>query len=442
MMRWPLPLLAIPLLVIACGRAAPSDPPDPGTASDMPAEMGSDADIPVDATPDLPVDAPADLSDMGEDASPDLVEGPYTLVVEDGYGSGTYMAGEEVHVFAGNDPWSSVVTGWEGAQGAEWHFVFTMPARDATLRPQTQPALMELQTTEVPNAQGGTTRVLWAAPPEPRGLIYFFHGTGGSANVLGRYGMNGVARAAWARGYVVAAPDAHERTLEDPGADGNIRWDAVPNLATNRDLQNLEAITPRLLRRTQQATDAPVYAVGMSNGGAFAITAGQALGLRAVASYCSAGREAAFSATTTPTQWLMCGQDSNAQVAGRRGEWRAGTTSLTTRDVPTDYDEHPPSPMFPGRFARLPGVDAETSAAAVEEMRAQGVLDEDGFLLRSPAEFAQEVQGSIESWPSLRAVILASSAAEVSSVLRHAWADHMMYDDWAARTLDFFEAAP
>ncbi len=137
---------------------------------------------------------------------------------------------------------------------------------------------------------------------------------------------------------------------------------------------------------------------------------------------------------------MMCERDNNGQVASKRDQWRDGTESLTERGVATDYDEHPPSPMFEGRFARLRGVDAAMSRAAVEELRAQGMLDEGGFLTTSPEEIVAALQAAPRMWPAFREVIMASSVNDVVRQLQHTWSGHMMYDDWSARTLDFLEA--
>ena len=68
-----------------------------------------------------------------------------------------------------------------------------------------------------------------------------------------------------------------------------------------------------------------------------------------------------------------------------------GTLDRASRSIPNDYGELSASPVFEGRFARIDGIDFDGSAAGVAERK-------------------------------------------------HAWADHQMHDDWAARTLDFLEA--
>ena len=81
-------------------------------------------------------------------------QGQHQLSVTDGYGGGTYSAGETVHVFAKYDLDQEVVTGWEsnteigttdgklGLEG-EWHFSFEMPAADVTVMPRPREFLLK-----------------------------------------------------------------------------------------------------------------------------------------------------------------------------------------------------------------------------------------------------------------------------------------------------------
>ena len=75
---------------------------------------------------------------------------------------------------------------------------------------------------------------------------------------------------------------------------------------------------------TSVPSDGVRLGVGVSNGGAFAITAGGVLSFTAVTSLCGVGQEMVFSQTQTPTQWLMCDNDTNETVSGktrRMGKW-------------------------------------------------------------------------------------------------------------------------
>ena len=63
------------------------------------------------------------------------------LEVGNGHGSGTYLAGSTVHVFAAVRPLDQLVTGWTGDAGLladpeEWHSTLVMPAADVSVAAQ------------------------------------------------------------------------------------------------------------------------------------------------------------------------------------------------------------------------------------------------------------------------------------------------------------------
>ena len=109
----------------------------------------------------------------------------YAVNVTGGYGSGQYQVGDTVHVFAANNPFNEVVVGWtqDGLATppqAEWHLRFVMPANDVTLSPQIQVVDLDVQRRTGEGTEGNK-RIFTINPRERRGLLFIFHGTGGSA---------------------------------------------------------------------------------------------------------------------------------------------------------------------------------------------------------------------------------------------------------------------
>ncbi len=395
---------------------------------------------------DASSDAAAPDAANPEDAAPEDAAAPdrglFRLTVEAGYGSGRYPAGARVHAFAASDPFTEVVTEWRGgdAHPAEWHLSFEMPDRDLSLTPIAERVELELRERTV---QGVTTRKrLYSHVPEgARGLVFFLHGTGGSADVIQKPAMFQLALRATRLGYAVISPEALETTLGDQNGDGARRWDATPELATNIDAQDILGYAQALVEGGAIAEDAPRFAIGMSNGGAFAVTLGAiAPGFTAVVSYCATGRADAFRSTETPTAWFMCANDANETVAAKREAWPDGAAALAERGVRTDYDEHSASPLYPGRFARLRGVGVEASMAAVEELAVAGLLDAEGFLTVDAGEVTRRVEAEPRAFPAIRAVVEAGGLGRVRGELKAAWADHQIYDDWGARTFEFLQA--
>jgi dienelactone hydrolase len=391
--------------------------------------------------------APSDL--LGEGAT------HFTLTVTQGFGGGSYCPGQRVHLFADIDPRTQIVRSWTGAQpgeledSAEWHVVLTMPARDVTLKPEIVNKSVTLQSDTVavgaaPNARNKT--YLFHVPANPKGVIGFFHGTSGSrAMIEGTEAFNVALRAIDA-GYAVFATDAEEVDSGDNGpfgnSDGFERWNSTTPTASNVDLLNVKGVLGALVSKHGLPAQSPIYAIGMSNGGAFSVTLGAVFGqdaalkgrIKAVASYCASGSTPVAKATTTPTIWLMCENDSNTQVSNAKA--KTNHDALIANKVASAFAEHPPSPLYDQRFTRVAGIDAVTSKALTDDLRAAGLIDGATSLLnKTYAELQLEVP-KLASFKGLSP----KQKGEVGSQLKVLIADHKFHADWAARTLTFFEA--
>ena len=386
------------------------------------------------------VDTYVETNDTADSVTDTDTEGVTThqLSVENGYGSGIYEEGATVHVFADFMPGNQVVTNWIGdlSLSPEWHHQFIMPANDVTITANVEATEFEFNEIQHPGVQGDI-RLLYAIPANPVGVLFIFHGTGGSADVAYATPFQTIAATAYEQGLAVVSTEANERTTNDAGEDGKIRWNVAPNINNNIDLQNIQKLSQDISTITSVPSDGLRLAVGISNGGAFSITVGAALSFDAVTSLCGVGREAVFLQTQTPTQWLMCGNDTNETVSSQRDQWEDGTNSLQERGIRTDYGVFPPSPMYSERFMRI-GTTQEESQSAVEELRANDVLDENNFLLFSPKDIETLISTQPENWPVFLSLFDEYGPQKVKAELKQVYADHGAFDDWTHRMLDFW----
>jgi predicted esterase len=398
--------------------------------------------------PDTAGDADTDADTAGDaDGS-----GGRRLVVTGGFGGGVYAAGEEAHVWAAVDPRAELLARWDGDAPlldgpAEWHTTLVMPDHDVALTAVIESRPAALERWDFAGATERPKRVRSFLPDGPRGLVLLLHGTGGSSAFVEQIEPWYLARAAIARGFGVVAFEAEEVAAGDLDGNGKIRWNSRGG-ADNVDFANVDALVADLEGRDLIGPSTPLFALGMSNGGAFAISLGAVaateagaafprLVFAAVASYCADGLAEAAAVTSTPTAWLMCGQDTNEEVAN--DEARAASEALAARGVPTLFDVHPPSPLYAERLARVEGVDVATSIAIVAELRAAGFLDDAGYVIEAPEEIARRVVADPRAFPTLAGLAPARQLDALDQV-RVAYADHQMYSDWSSRTLDFFEA--
>ena len=383
------------------------------------------------------VDTADESTDTGSTTEPEETT-TYQLSVEQGYGAGTYKEGDVVHVFADFLPGNEVVTHWSGDLdlSPEWHHQFVMPAHDVTLTAHVEITDFALEEIQYPGVQGDI-RILYAVPENPVGVLFLFHGTGGSADVAYSTPFQNIAATAYQKGLAIVATEAHERTTNSAGDDGKMRWDATPNPNTNLDLQNIQKLSQDISTFTSVPSDGVRLGVGVSNGGAFAITVGGVLSFTAVTSLCGVGQEMVFSQTQTPTQWLMCDNDTNETVSGKRDEWENGTNSLQERGVRTDYGLFPASPLYNERFTRFGATVAE-SQSVVEELRTNEALDEDSFLLLSPADLGDVIADQPENWPNFISIRDQYGLKKLKTELKQTYADHGAFDDWTHRMIDFW----
>ena len=376
----------------------------------------------------------------------------YSLTVSNGHGSGVFPVGQTVHVWAAARPQDQLVTGWTGdtsllREPQEWHSSLVMPHRAVALAATIVDRPTTLATTSFTGSTSRAKTVHSSIPPSPRGLILFLHGTGGSHQfILGTETFPLVLRALES-GYGVLGTEAEESVAGDLDGDGKERWDASLSPG-NLDFANLDALLAELRATGAISPTTPLFALGMSNGGATSVSLGAVgaagvaasfptLRFRGVVSHCASGRTSAVAITTTPTAFLLCANDDNGNVDNDAAIANAAT--LTSRGIPTLLDLHPASPLYDARFAREATIPLATSAALAGEIRAAGFVDPAGFFALPTSAMIAAITANPALTPVLTGLPPASQG-DVVDQIRAMQAEHQMYSDWAARAIAFFDA--
>jgi hypothetical protein len=383
--------------------------------------------------------------------APDGTAPTYSLTVTGGFGSGEYAAGTTVHVWADLDPLRQYLDAWTGDASLlegprEWHTTLVMPAADVSLTATVE----TLEVTLAENTFLGSTALpkttISHLPAGVRGLILFNHGTGGSSNFIEKPEARYLALLAIARGFGVLGTEAEEVVAGDLDGNLKIRWDASL-LDSNVDLANLDRLIADLRAMGAIYAATPLFVLGMSNGGAFSVSLGAVGGAPSAAtfpnlrfaaaiSFCAEGRVDAANLTTTPTAWYMCQNDDNPEVnnglAIQRYEWVLG------RGIDAEYAEHPASPLYDQRFTRVAGVDAATSLALANDLRAAGFLDAASFFTTPGENIVAAIQATPADFPAFGG-LTAAQGLEARAQIKVMEAEHSMYSDYASRALDFIE---
>jgi hypothetical protein len=375
----------------------------------------------------------------------------FRLEVRNGYGSGVYTAGDTVHLWSAVSTTDGVALPWRGDASAlkapkEWHTTMVMPARDVTLTANGTAQALKLNVDHFLGATNVSKTVRYYFPPAMRGVVLFSHGTGGSSTFIESTEAFAIALALVRKGYGVIGTECEEAASGNPGPDGKARWNASRFATSNVDLQNLEVLFAGLERKRLIPAGTPKYALGMSNGGAQSLFLGAvsaskvardfpSLRFRAVVSYCADGSTTkAPTLSTTPSAWYMAGAEDHPEVSN--AEAKQNSQVMGQRGVPTEYLENPPSPMYNERFSRIAGISPETSTAMVQELRAAGFIDADGFVNTDGDVVAKAVADNPSGFPVISEQ---KSPGAVRSQIKAVRAEHAMYADLTQRTIDWFE---
>ncbi len=361
------------------------------------------------------------------------------LQVGGGSGSGDYPPGTLVHIWA--NPYEETNPAKETAEALDAALpdrVFSHwsgdtqylsdPASDApTLVMPDHAVALSAEYTDAP--RWIAPRAVKLDPDERQGIILLFHGHNDSAQGLfERAEVASFIRAALRRGLGILALNSFDRS--EP------KWDDTDDPDGNIDLQRLAVLWQQLLAEGAVSTAEPVYAVGISNGGAFAVDVARydeaILGTEILATAIY-GHPAGLGLEQQPkpTIFLIAEHDEiidNDQI-------RDAHANLVNLGVPTQLATHYASPLYPRRFWRIDGISAQASESVAASIAAAGLLDPDGFIY--PEAFEDfDANGRPDWWDAIpddfeRLIDDIQKQIEVTA------ARHAFFGDLNERTLDF-----
>lgn len=358
--------------------------------------------------------------------------GTPTITATGGSVAGYRATGDSVHVFADYSAanGSQVFDHWSGdvsvlADPNAEHTTFIWNAQSVTLTAVYKPtsAWQPVQTT------AGGVDLWYYVPPNPNGIIVAFHGNGGSAsNWFTRAENLRFVRDAVAEGYGVAALSSEDRVGQ--------QWALTPISLANPDVQNVQAALTKLQNAGLISASTPRYGVGASNGGRMTVRIARLLGWKAVVNYVSQGDpDTLMMASTTPTAFYMRRNDTQALVSWQDAQRYA--TNMQARGVASEFVLWGRSPLYPKKFARIPGVDDAASLVIYNALNAAGLLDSGGYLLSDPTTNPATWQAAVPA-----AYRSAGILANIGTLLDDAYAEHGFFSDMNDRAIAFIKRNP
>lgn len=378
----------------------------------------------------------------------------YQLTVQNGYGSGNYAAGDTVHIWAAEYPNTEVFWRWAGQTEAiadwneqedNWHKIVVMPAKNITVRALTKPMPpnSDLQYEEI-RGRDTLKRVFYYFPPKYRGVVWFFHGTGGAVYAwVNAYDNRQLVNRCIADSLAVIMTECEESTkgrdLDQNGYLG--RWFYTPDSVGNVDFANIRAIRDTFIHRGKMNYSTPQIGVGFSAGGAMSLIMGLYANWKIGVDYGTGGVTPAAEFSKSPSMICPNRRDDHPDVGPASvGEALAHQQQYLARGVCSEVHINEPGPLHPQRFRRKPGITAAQSLALYNDLKNNGCLGPNNYLIKSNKVIEGLVKANPQNWPGL-AGLGPQELSFVQDQINVLWSAHHFTPDFDGYTLRFIRDA-
>lgn len=347
----------------------------------------------------------------------------YTLIVNNGTGSGTYAISDTAYVFSNSPNSTQVFDKWTGDISAlvspnEFRTTLKMPANNLNITAtfKTVPAI------NFTNVIINGSQVYYYIPPTYRGIILPFHGAGG--NAIGWISNNlenlEFCRYAAANGYAIVITESKDRV--------NKTWDNSG--VASVDIANIDVILSSL-QTSGVITNKPLYGVGMSQGSGFCSLISYVKNYKAGALYCVPGISPIFDNSTVPVIWNMALKDIT-EDPNRLTTALTNYNKLLARSIPASYYVNQPTPVYPSRFTIIPGIDLAGSTAIYSSLKNAGYLDAKGFFNTDPRLSSAWFSAIPAPYNT------ATFVSHIDDQIYVSYTQHKFYKDANFRTIEFF----
>jgi uncharacterized protein (TIGR03437 family) len=312
-------------------------------------------------------------------AAAELAGQTVSITVEQGYVSRHRTTGAVAHLWAQPNTATRLFRGWAGdvqhlADPAAPYTTFVVPATDVRLQAQYTTVAAWTPTT----ATLGGIPVTYHVPANAVGLVFLFHGTGGSgATQFTASEFASFTRDLVAAGFGVAAFDCLNRQT--------VQWDTTTAGTTNPDVVRLNAVINAMRTQGLISQQLPLLAFGQSNGGQFSHFSAQVVPWAAVSISCVQGSAPASTSYRGPVVWWMGRNDDHPQVgAAGVATSLARYEAHVNRGITGRHMISGPMPLYPERIARSVVLTMADANEVYNIFKANNWLDANDFLTRNP----------------------------------------------------------
>ncbi len=364
----------------------------------------------------------------------------YSLSVQNGSGSGFYPENSSVHIYAhpydDGDPNRAniepldpnaplrIFDRWTG----DSHILDDPYSADTSLTMPTGSVTVSAQYKDAP--RWASPRMISHFPANHKGVIFIFHGMGGSAsNFFNNVKKISFSSSALLRGYAIIALDSFDRSAK--------LWDYTTPPSENIDMQRVAALRNDLILQGKMTTDDPVYLLGVSGGGFFTSLFTQDaqdqlnFPVEASALYISAFRSSVDESSSGPTIFLLAENDTVIGEAFANDNAYENYNSLLTLGTPTQLWILKPSPVHPHQFWGIEELTQADSEIIWSTLQSYEFLDSNGYLIENPLD---------SNWQNFIPFEYQRFFHEISDLLNIAYAEHTFMNNFNQKVLDFFDS--
>ena len=383
----------------------------------------------------------------------------YNLNVTHGFGTETYEEGDTIYIWANPDFNEYIFKEWQGSatnymlEQNEWLTRIVVPIGSNTGTISALGIFDDLSSTVItthesvilPGKDNGEqipamVDVYSRIPLNPIGIIFCFHGTGGSgAGFENDFEKNAFFKAGANRNYIMIAADSNEKTFGDQNNDGVLRWEindpAQDDESNNIDIKMINALRDTIITRLNLPSTFSTFTLGVSNGANFADLCAAALEFNASGHMTGNGHPDVYTTREDATPVIFV-QSVNDQHSSANPEVvLSNYNALLNRGIMAEFHWHNKTPVYPFRFARTEDmlISPSTSDSIFQRMvNTVGLLDTENKLL------VQDNSGiPLNLYTGLG--LSSGSIIDCENQIKIMNADHKFHSHYNNRIIDFFD---
>ncbi len=383
----------------------------------------------------------------------------FTLDISKGYGTGTYQKGDTVFIWSSPEVDTRCFDHWQGSakeymlEGNEWLTRIVVPTNDTISLVHASASLNDLSSTVLigdeeiilPGMDYGIPEltpkgVYYQIPDNPIGIIFCFHGTGGSGvGFETDFEKRSFFKAGANRNYLMIATEANEKTHGDQDGNGKLRWhiknELTDNSSNNIDIKLIKALRDTFINRYNLPDDFPTFSLGVSNGANFADLCAAALNFNASGHMTGNGLTGIYEnrADATPVIFV---QSINDQHESAKPDTAFGNhEALLERGISSEFYWHTKTPVYNERFIRTTDllISKEISDSIFQRMkRHPNLLDSiNRILISNNSELPENLFDGLN--------LSNGSQTDCENQIKIMNADHKFHSHFNNRIFDFFD---